>query len=162
MRTLLVILALLVPVEAQSLDYDSAATETCLESGTDARNCIGESANACMGTPDGSTTVGMGFCLSQELSLWDARLNTAYRTLMQVERRLDDDVSDLGGNVPPRASALRDMQRAWITYRDATCVYEYAQWGGGSGGGPAHAACLMRITAEQALALEGRLEDHQR
>jgi uncharacterized protein YecT (DUF1311 family) len=49
------------------------------------------------------------------------------------------------------------MQRAWIGYRDAACDYERAQWGGGSGGGPATAGCLMRLTGEQALALEGRL-----
>ena len=46
------------------------------------------------------------------------------------------------------------MQRAWIEYRDATCAYEAAQWGGGTGAGPAFAGCLMRLTAEQALYLE--------
>ncbi|MFT5363966.1 MAG: hypothetical protein ACI9VX_001592 [Dinoroseobacter sp.] len=46
------------------------------------------------------------------------------------------------------------MQRAWIEYRDATCSYEAAQWGGGTGAGPAFAGCLTRLTAEQALYLE--------
>ena len=46
------------------------------------------------------------------------------------------------------------MQRAWIGWRDATCDYERAQWGGGTGGGPATVACLMRLTGEQALYLE--------
>lgn len=162
MRVFLMTLVLAMPVHAQSVEYDNGATETCLDSGTDARNCVGESANACMGTPGGSSTPGMGYCFSQELGFWDDRLNAAYGALMQIERRLDADVTTLGGNIPARASALRDMQLAWITYRDAACVYEYAQWGGGSGGGPANAACLMQITAAQAIELERRLEDHQR
>jgi uncharacterized protein YecT (DUF1311 family) len=52
-----------------------------------------------------------------------------------------------GLTVPPVAEALRDMQRAWIAYRDASCDYERAQWGGGTGGGPATAGCLMRTRA---------------
>ena len=149
-------------VSVQALEYDNGATETCIDSGAEARNCIGESANACMGTDGGSSTPGMGFCASQELAFWDARLNVAYGALLQIERQLDAEATTLGGIIPPRADALRDMQRAWITYRDAACVYEFAQWGGGTGGGPANAWCLMQITAEQALALEDRLEDHKR
>ena len=162
MRFALLMALGLMPVAVQALEYDNGATETCLDSGTDARNCIGESANACMGTGGGSSTPGMGFCASQELAFWDARLNAAYSSLVQIERDLDAEATTLGGNIPPRADALRNMQRAWITYRDAACVYEFAQWGGGTGGGPANAWCLMQITAEQALALEGRLEDHKR
>ena len=52
------------------------------------------------------------------------------------------------------AVALRAMQRAWIGFRDATCDYERSLWGGGTGGGPATAACLMRMTGEQTLYLE--------
>ena len=115
-----------------------------------------------MDTPGGSSTVGMGYCLSQELDLWDARLNETYRALLTVERALDAETATLGASVPPRASALRDMQRAWIGFRDATCVYEYAQWGGGTGGGPANTSCLLRLTALQALELERRLRDHDR
>ena len=49
------------------------------------------------------------------------------------------------------------MQRAWIAWRDAACLYEVSQWGGGTGGGPAGADCMMRLAGEQALALEDRL-----
>jgi uncharacterized protein YecT (DUF1311 family) len=103
-----------------------------------ARACIGLSAGDCMETTAmGSTTVGMGFCLDRELTLWDGRLNAAYRDLM--------------------AAALRAMQRGWIAFRDARCDYERAQWGGGTGGGPATLACLMQMTGEQALYLEATL-----
>ena len=36
---------------------------------------------------------------------------------------------------------------------DATCDYDYSQWGGGTGGGPAIAGCMMRMTGEQAIYL---------
>ena len=43
------------------------------------------------------------------------------------------------------ADSLRDMQRAWITFRDAKCDWETVQWGGGTGAGPARLSCLMHI-----------------
>jgi len=55
---------------------------------------------------------------------------------------------------PAQAEALRDMQRAWIAFRDATCTYEASQWSGGTGQGPAYEGCVMRMTAEQTLYLE--------
>jgi uncharacterized protein YecT (DUF1311 family) len=69
----------------------------------------------------------------------------------------DAEVKAEGIEAPSVAEALRGMQRAWIVYRDEACDYERAQWAGGTGGGPATAACLMQQTGEQALALEGRL-----
>jgi uncharacterized protein YecT (DUF1311 family) len=65
----------------------------------------------------------------------------------------------LKGNDPEHAQALRDMQRAWIGFRDATCAFERAYWGGGTGGGGtggglAQVSCLMQMTGEQALYLK--------
>ncbi len=105
----------------------------------------------------GETTVGMGFCLSQEWGWWDARLNAAYGALMARHSANDAQSKTDGFEAPPVAPALRDMQRAWIAWRDASCDYERVQWSGGSGGGPATVACLMRLTGEQALALEAQI-----
>jgi uncharacterized protein YecT (DUF1311 family) len=63
-------------------------------------------------------------------------------------------MADLGSAAPSQGDALKNMQRAWIAYRDATCDYERSHWGGGTGGGPATVSCLMYMTAEQALYLE--------
>jgi uncharacterized protein YecT (DUF1311 family) len=62
-----------------------------------------------------------------------------------------------GDFAPPSEPALREMQRAWIPFRDARCGFEMSLWGGGTGGGPAYAECLMIVTAEQALYLETAL-----
>lgn len=141
--------------------FDIRHTQSCLldaDSFDDKRGCIGASANLCMGANDlGSSTYGMGGCLSFEAEWWDGQLNAAYKKLMRREKSDDVDADGYGDNIPKKAPALRDMQRAWIPYRDATCAYEYSQWGGGTGGGPASVACVMRLTAEQALYLQDSL-----
>ena len=67
------------------------------------------------------------------------------------------EVKAEGLEVASVAEALRAMQRAWIVYRDAACDYERAQWAGGTGGGPATAACLMQQTGVRTLELEGKI-----
>ncbi len=104
--------------------------------------------------PAGSTTVGMIYCLGEELDWWDARLNAAYQERLAQSRDADAGMADIGATAPSQADALRDMQRAWIAYRDASCYYERSRWGGGTGGGPAISACLMHQTGQQALYLE--------
>ena len=144
--------------QAQELVYTNDATSNCLAttSGRLARmGCIGLSANACMqATSDGETTVGMGGCLDRELSFWDQVLNSAYGRYQERSKALDAENATISDNLPKLSAPLRDMQRAWIPFRDATCDYERAQWGGGSGGGPATLSCLMRMTGQQALALD--------
>lgn len=153
MRLILLLALLSSPVAAQELSFTTDATESCLSnnghSGDD-RTCIGLSAAECMGQPDGSTTVGMGFCLDSELSYWDKMLNGAYQQLMQA-RKVSD--AELPSNLAIQASTLRDMQRAWIRYRDARCNHEASLWQGGTGANPAFLQCLMIETAEQALYL---------
>ena len=144
------------PAMAQELPYSDALTQNCLAGAgdaTSARACIGRSADACIATPDGGTTVGMGGCLKFELTFWDNLLNANYKQRMSVAKEIDAEMQDLGATVPLQAPALRDMQRAWITYRDATCDYARSQWGGGTGGGPATVSCLLDLTGQQALYL---------
>jgi uncharacterized protein YecT (DUF1311 family) len=143
----------------QEMLFDPAPTEACLAAApVDLASCIGHAADACMlENPQGETTMGMGFCLSQEWEWWDARLNAAYGALMERHRAGDAQVKAEGLEVAPVSDALRDMQRAWIAYRDASCDYERAQWAGGTGGGPAMAGCLLHHTGVRALELEGRI-----
>ncbi|WGH77631.1 lysozyme inhibitor LprI family protein [Jannaschia ovalis] len=153
------------PAAAQDVIFAPAATEACLAATAprDRADCIGLSAGACVAdTPGGETTVGMGACLYSELQYWDDRLNAAYGTLRAAHAATDAEMRSAGGNPPSMADALRDMQRAWIPYRDAACAYARSQWGGGTGGGPASADCLMRLTGEQALRLERELEEISR
>ena len=147
------------PVAAQQeMVFSPAVVEACLfdlAQGADPESCIGASANACMDSfPGGSTTPGMAACFFEEGKYWDDRLNAAYKKIRAGAKAFDADMQDIGSSAASQADALRDMQRAWIAYRDATCAYEYTRWGGGTGGGPAINACHMNMTAKQALYLE--------
>ncbi|PIV73116.1 MAG: hypothetical protein COW55_14255 [Rhodobacteraceae bacterium CG17_big_fil_post_rev_8_21_14_2_50_65_11] len=144
-----------VPAVAQELVFDPSHTLGCIAAAPDqyaAEACFGTSADRCMSdTPGGYSTVAMGGCLSLEAEFWDDRLNAVYRTLRAQDQRQDAEAPDYA---PAQAEALRDMQRAWIAFRDATCTYEASQWSGGTGQGPAYEGCVMRMTAEQTLYLE--------
>ncbi len=153
------------PATAQDLTFSPAATESCLAAAPELLQqevCVGRSATACMeDTVGGETTVGMGGCLDRELAYWDARLNAAYQALMAANKADDAEMKELGATVPSLSKTLREMQRSWIPYKDATCDYERAQWGGGTGGGPATLHCLMTLTGAQALRLEARLNAYE-
>ena len=145
---------------AQELNFSPALTKLCFSEATDKQQCIGLSAEACMEVSEGGfSTVGMGGCLEQELNWWDAMLNRSYQHLMTQEKADDAEAKSDGFTAPSKTDALKAMQRAWIPHRDATCDYEMSQWGGGTGGGPAILACLMRLTGEQTIYLNSMLRD---
>ena len=125
--------------------FDPAPTVACLEA-EGGRDCAGRAARACMEGEGGQTTLGMNQCLASERDLWDARLNDAYRSGMD--------------RIPPvRAEALREMQRKWIAFRDATCNYEAVRHDGGSLAGTVRLQCQMELTADQALRLDASLAE---
>lgn len=142
------------PAAAQDMKFDIAPTQSCLiEVGQegDPRQCIGLAALACMDQPAGGTTMGMGYCFDGEWQWWDGQLNAIY----QVLRRDMAESDRLYTPYVSQADALREMQRAWIAYRDTRCAFEVSVWQGGTGGGPAGTSCLMQVTAEQTLLLRG-------
>lgn len=146
---------------AQDLIYSNAQTANCLansEMPEEFTSCVGRSSEACMNANSlGGSTIGMGGCLNYEYEFWDARLNHVYQRVMANAKENDAYNASEGLGAPPSAPALRDMQRAWIPFRDARCRYEHTLWAGGTGGGPAVVACLMDVTAEQTLFLEQTL-----
>lgn len=154
MRILILPIALIAtPLSAQEVSFAPEATETCLyntDHGDDKSQCIGLAANQCMSSTDGQTTIGMGFCLDAELSYWDGILNSSYQ---QLRGALQSSDAELPETLAIQADQLRDMQRAWMAFRDAKCSFEATQWQGGTGASPAYLACMMTATGEQALYL---------
>ena len=141
------------PVAGQEMRFDPTPLETCLASLEDpaaSPDCIGRAAYGCMEQPMGETTPGMAFCLEGEFDQWDVKLNEAYQALRSGY--LEQDENRLQG-APALADALRDMQRGWISFRDARCGFETAQWHGGTGSSPAFLGCMMQMTAEQTIYL---------
>lgn len=160
MRIALLAVMLAGPVAAQEQVFDASVAEACLESiGVSGafEQCIGDAAEQCMENSEGGqTTIGMSQCLQAEAQWWDTVLNASFGELLAFSKQMD---AANGGGVPSQEAALRDMQRAWIGYRDAKCGFERSQWGRGSGAGPAVAACLMEETAQQTRVLKSALPE---
>jgi uncharacterized protein YecT (DUF1311 family) len=78
-------------------------------------------------------------CYDIELKIWDDLLNKNFQAL---RAELDEE----------QLKKLREMQQAWITYRDRTCAFYYDKIQG-SMAGPMGAACRARETARRALLL---------
>lgn len=156
---LICLAVLTTPTLAQDLDYDPTVLETCLAQSdkTSQHSCIGVASRACSETDAGRSTVGLGYCFSSEWEQWDAALNTAYQRLIVQSREQDADYEEATFQITPSVPALRDMQRAWIGFRDAACTFEATRWGGGTGAGPASAECMMTITAQQTLFLQSKI-----
>jgi uncharacterized protein YecT (DUF1311 family) len=90
-----------------------------------------------------------------ELEYWDTQLNDAYRQAKTAMAQTDTDNEVEKYGMLSSAETLRDMQRAWIPYRDARCLFETSTWGQGTGASGAHTACMMVVPAEQPLLLMG-------
>ena len=144
------------PALAQEVPLDETLIRQCLRGGGDAQ-CIGVAVEPCIAGLGGYSTVAHQACARAELAWWDGLLNEAYGTAMARARDSDAaNATEIRASVRPSdADALRRMQRAWIAFRDAACGYEALQWWGGTGASGAEAECLMRMTGEQALALQG-------
>ena len=97
-------------------------------------------ADPCTKKPAGQTTPGTAECYRAEQEIWDALLNENFRVLR-------DDLDD------GQKTKLRDMQRAWIAYRDTTCAFYHDKIHGTMATGMA-AACVARETARRALLLK--------
>lgn len=124
----------------------STAIRACAEKNQDdieeaERQCLFELvATPCQSTPEGQSNLGMADCFRLEAKIWDDLLNENYKTLR-------DSIDGA------QAAKLRDMQRAWIASRDATCAFYDAKIQG-TMAIPMGAACLARETARQALLLK--------
>lgn len=150
-RVLVLVIAGAQPLAAQDLVFDIAPVEACIRAGA-GEACAGRAAELCIdATPGGYTTVGMGACTDRERAHWDGWLNAVYQ---QLHAKLAAEDAAAMSHAPKQAEALRDMQRAWIGFRDAKCGYVASQWGGGTGAGPAAVSCHLQETARQMLYLQ--------
>lgn len=156
----LVLAAMTVPAAAEELKFAPDVISACLEAGG-RRDCIGLAAHRCMEESEGGySTPVTAWCFAAERDWWDAELNARYADL-QARARVIDAQAPVEG-LPPRPSdidALRDMQRAWIAFRDTSCHYEELQWWGGTGASGTRIYCQMRLTGEQALTLRSYLNE---
>jgi uncharacterized protein YecT (DUF1311 family) len=90
----------------------------------------------------GGSNLGTADCYRIERAIWDDILNENYKALMAST----DDLKD--------QAKLKEMQRAWISFRDTTCDFYWYKIHG-SMVVPMTAACRLRKTARRAFLLAG-------
>lgn len=151
-RGLLVVLAALAVSPALAKDKPdaraAAAIQDCVKSKSATgmgETCIGIVSGPCLDKAADPSTAGMVACVARERAVWDDILNETYNRL---RAKLDDE----------QQQKLRDMQRAWIAARDATCGF-YWDFYQGTMASPMSAGCVNKETAERALFLLGFLNE---
>jgi len=87
------------------------------------------------------TTPDLVSCFSRALKASDARLNDTYERIMQV--LVSDD-----------RRWLVQAERAWVQYRDATCIAERKLFDGGTAAFPAELACREAETQARIASLK--------
>jgi len=90
---------------------------------------------------EGDSNLATADCYRIETEIWDGLLNDNYKELMES---LDDKEQE---------EKLREMQRAWIAHRDASCGFYWHKIQG-SMAVPMGAACLLRETGRRAMLLK--------
>jgi uncharacterized protein YecT (DUF1311 family) len=94
-------------------------------------------------------------CLSGEISQADGKLNEAYRRAQAVIAADPQTPTDQKATWQDN---LTKAQRAWITFRDADCLFELigAEWHNGSGTTAAQQACVLDKTQRRTKELLDR------
>jgi uncharacterized protein YecT (DUF1311 family) len=156
MRTAVVILLMLltgvsaVSAQGKPAADDTKTVEDCIKTAAPAGTamdkagkCIGTVSNPCLQDDKAQSTADMNACIDRERVVWDDILNETYRNL---SKKLD----------AKQQNRLRDMQRAWIASRNATCQF-YWDYYQGTMASPMAASCVNRATARRAIFLLGFL-----
>lgn len=122
------LLAVLAASPALAQDYDCATTEIQQE---------------------------MNACAEEDWLAADEYLNEAYSVAMEAMKDID---ADLPKAEQGAAVHLRNGQRAWITYRDATCAAEGYAMHGGSAEPLLIYGCYARLTAVRSEELQNMVQ----
>ncbi|MCG6114160.1 MAG: lysozyme inhibitor LprI family protein [Mesorhizobium sp.] len=86
-----------------------------------------------------TSTLEIVECVIELYDEWDARLNAIYQVALDAQEG-------------DRRTALRDVQRAWLAYRDANCTFYRS--GEGTIAAIEGNTCMFALTRDRALELE--------
>ncbi|AKS46621.1 Uncharacterized conserved protein YecT, DUF1311 family [Octadecabacter temperatus] len=148
------LIALAAPSAAQDFNIDPHLIDRCLAINDETpMRCVGRQADVCAQRNGGGADMVISACLAAEAEVWDGFLNNSYARVL--EHAKTHEGMDVGYEQGQLTDAVRDMQRAWIAYRDATCGHALARaMPFGSGAGPAANECQLRETARQVFQLQ--------
>jgi uncharacterized protein YecT (DUF1311 family) len=89
-------------------------------------------------------------CADAEFIVADALLNAAYESAQKMMTSID---AELPAEEQGAVAALRDGQRAWITFRDKACEAEGYMMYGGSAQPMVVLGCMRVLTQQRTAAL---------
>jgi uncharacterized protein YecT (DUF1311 family) len=95
------------------------------------------------------TQMAMNVCAARDYEREDKRLNQAYRDLVA---KLEQG----------KREKLRDVQRAWLSYRDLNCDFQSDDYQGGSIYSLIQSSCLAEMTKQRTKDLKALLEEAAR
>lgn len=92
------------------------------------------------------TQLAMNTCAAKDFEREDARLNKNYR---ELQAKLEAD----------RRTGLREVQVAWLKFRDLQCDFQAAQYEGGTMQPLVRSACLTDMTKQRNKDLKYLLDE---
>jgi uncharacterized protein YecT (DUF1311 family) len=95
---------------------------------------------------DAQSQAEMTQCAGKAYKAADAELNQVYQKLVAM---LDDE----------EKAQLKDVETAWIKYRDANCAFVADQFKGGTMRPMVYALCLADVTKNRTTELKTQIED---
>ena len=95
---------------------------------------------------DAQTQADMNICFGNEYKKADAALNKTYQQLVAM---LDDE----------EKVQLKNVENAWLKYRDANCEFVGDQYKGGSMRPMIVAICLADVTNNRTTELKNQIKD---
>lgn len=141
-----------------SLSFDRDLLAQCMQYVVNPEACVGAMREQCRNSPLVHSEELSGYCAELELKEWDQLLNGAYGRLLSKLKtydQMDGRVEDLVHT--SRVGNLRNMQRAWIDYRDDKCDFVRAITGTHLAAAIAYIECQAEETARQYLYLNSWL-----
>jgi uncharacterized protein YecT (DUF1311 family) len=97
-------------------------------------------------------------CAYQDWQIADADLNAAYQDAMALLKSWD---ANLPADMQGGAEALRQAQRAWITFRDKACEAEGYAMKGGSAEPLVIYGCMRQLTLDRASQLRAMVAAYE-
>ena len=100
----------------------------------------------------------MNRCAYLDFQAADRELNQIWPQMIAAARRADAEINREFDQAPTSEAALRNAQRAWITFRDEHCTYEGHEARGGSMETMLYEGCRATLTRQRIEQLRGLLE----
>jgi len=85
-------------------------------------------------------------CVVRAADRADQLLNDSYKKLQDAVRA---DAKDMGQSPEVQLGYLKDAQKQWIAYRDASCTFEDSLAFGGTAIGGNYSSCLCALSYER-------------